>query len=109
MASLSGSSKPIVKVCVHRDCCGRGSERLYEALHRECSAEADIRKTDECFRFCKSGPNIAVSGNVLHHMNERDAVSRVRSEIRHPSKKTDGVGSRAIDDLDDVLDDLFLS
>lgn len=110
MTSLAESPKPskaTIKVCVHRDCCGRGSERLYERLHRECSAEAEVRKTDECFRFCKSGPNVAVNGNVLHHMNERNVVSRVRSELRTPSTKTDGVGTRKMEDLDDVLDDLF--
>ncbi|QQS15757.1 MAG: (2Fe-2S) ferredoxin domain-containing protein [Candidatus Moraniibacteriota bacterium] len=105
---LSAShKKPFVKVCVHRDCCEKGSDRLYAKLSHEVSSdEADIQKTEDCFRFCKKGPNIAVDGNVLHHMNERNVVSRVRSEIRRPSFKKDGIGTRPIDELDDVLDNI---
>lgn len=105
--ALSFLQKPIVKVCVHKDCCGRGSERVYEALRREHLSDIDLQKTDECFRFCKDGPNVAVSGAVLHRVSERSAVSRIRSELRHPSKKTDGVGTRSLNDLDDVLNDLI--
>ncbi len=103
--TLSASSrKPIVKVCVHRDCCERGSQQIYARLEREVSSDMDVRKTDECFRFCKKGPNVAVDGAVLHHMHERNVVSRVRSEVRSPSVKKDGIGTRTIDELDDLLD-----
>jgi NADH:ubiquinone oxidoreductase subunit E len=100
------SSKPIVKVCVHEECRGRGSERIYARLCDECGGEAEIRKTEDCFRLCKIGPNVAVNGNVLHHMRENNAVLRVRSELRSPSIKRDGIGARSLDDLDDVLDHL---
>ena len=106
--SLSLSrKKSLVKVCIHADCCGRGSERIYERLTQAGLPDVDVQKTEDCFRFCKMGPNVAVDGNVLHHMSEKHAVSRVRSEIRFPSVKTDGVGTRAIEELDDVLDNLF--
>lgn len=98
--------KPVVKVCVHKDCCKHGSERVYARLRETCSEEADIRKTDECFRFCSSGPNVTVDGAVLHGVAERDAALRVQNEIRHPSVKKDAVGTRSLDDLDDVLGEL---
>lgn len=107
MASENVRKKALVKVCVHRDCCERGSERIYDLLVQAGLSNAEIQKTEDCFRFCKMGPNVAVDGNVLHHMSEKSAVSRVRSEMRFPSVKTDGVGTRAIEELDDVLDNLF--
>lgn len=106
MESQISPRKPVVKVCVHRDCCEGGSERIYARLAKEASADMDIRKTEDCFRFCKKGPNVAVDGNVLHHMSEANALSRIRSEIRSPSAKKDGIGTRTIDELDDLLDNL---
>lgn len=103
---VSPVSKSVVKVCVHQDCCRRGSERVYARLARDCSSEADIRKTEDCFRWCAKGPNVAVNGNVLHHIREDTAVSRVRFELRSPSIKRDGIGARSLDDLDDVLENL---
>ncbi len=98
--------RPVVKVCVHKDCCEKGSDRIYRRLLREAPPDLDIRKTDECFRFCKKGPNIAVDGKVLHHLSESNVLSRVRSEFRHPSAKKDGIGTRSIDELDDLLDSM---
>jgi predicted thioredoxin/glutaredoxin len=97
-----------VKVCVHATCCMRGSEKIYEELDRGLSGKAEVVKTAECFRFCESGPNVAVDGNVLKGMRPGDAVARVRREMGRPSRKIDGVGSRSIDELDDVLDGLML-
>lgn len=102
----SSSKKPIVKVCIHKDCSRRGSERVYAQLRETCSDEADVRKTDECFRFCASGPNVAVLGAVLHGIAPHDATNRIRNEIRRPSIKKDAVGTRPLDDLDDVLGEL---
>jgi len=99
--------RTLVNVCVHGDCCRKGSERIYERLVQAKLPDVDVRKTEDCFRFCKMGPNVAVDGNVLHHVSEKGAVSRVRSEIWFPSLKTDGVGTRKIEELDDVLDSLF--
>ena len=53
------------------------------------------------------GPNVAVDGNILHHMNPRDAVAHVKEELAHPSKKVHGLGGKTLDDLDSVLDDLI--
>lgn len=106
METPASSLKPHIKVCAHTDCSSRGSDRVYEALRRICSEEMDIRKTPDCFRFCREGINVSVNGQVLHRVREGDAVLRVRREVQHPSKKMDGVGSRSLDDLDDVLDGL---
>lgn len=103
----SPSTKPVVKVCAHTDCSERGSEDVYESLRNACADEADIRKTTDCFRFCRQGVNVAVDGAVLHHVCSRDAVARIRSEIRHPSKNRDAVGTKSLDDLDDVLESLI--
>lgn len=84
----------------------RGSEKIYEKLSREMSGEAEIEQTIECFRFCESGPNVAVNGNVLHRMSPESAVRRVRQEIQKPSRKIDAAGNRSLDDLDDVLKDM---
>ncbi len=100
--------RPKVKVCVHETCCMRGSEKIFQVLHEELSQEADVSKTQECFRFCKSGPNVAVNGNVLKAVHVSDAVSLVRREIRQPSRKLDGVGMRSINDLDDLIDSISL-
>jgi (2Fe-2S) ferredoxin len=68
---------------------------------------ADIATTPNCFRLCQKGSNVAVDGNVLNFVKAADAVRRVQSEIRHPSRKTEGIGLRPIEDLDDVLDNLL--
>lgn len=100
-------ARKIVKVCLHRNCCERGAREVCDALEREIGpGEADVVRSDECFHFCKKGPNVAVDGNVLHFVRPREAVSRVQREIAHPSARRDAVGSRSLDDLDDVLDDL---
>jgi NADH:ubiquinone oxidoreductase subunit E len=85
----------------------RGSEQIYENLKRELGHdEAAVSTTGDCFRFCESGPNVAVNGNVLHRMRPGDAARRIRQEIRRPSRRIDGVGTRSLDDLDNVLKDL---
>lgn len=100
--------KARVKVCVHVDCCMRGSEKVYEKLARDLGDTVDIGKTMDCFRFCKIGPNVSVNGSLLHGVRLNDATSRVKKEIDHPSRKVDGAGTKSIDELDDVLDGLFL-
>lgn len=100
--------KAKIRVCVNVNCCARGSEKVYDALQKEMGSEAEIVKTPDCFRFCKIGPNVSVNGNVLHGVGMSGAVSRVRREIKDPSRKVDGLGMKSIDELDDVLDNLFL-
>jgi hypothetical protein len=86
----------------------RGSEKIYETLTRDLAETVDVGKTIDCFRFCKSGPNVSVNGTVLQGMHLNDATSRVKQEIVKPSRKIEGIGTKSIDELDDVLDDLFL-
>lgn len=103
------SSKKIrVKVCVHETCCMRGSEKIYEKLTADLAETVEVGKTVDCFRFCKSGPNVSVNGTILHGMRLSDATDRVNREIAKPSRKIEGAGTKSIDELDDVLDNLFL-
>lgn len=96
-----------VRVCVHKTCCLRGSEGIYDRLAAGLSNIAEVTKTDECFRLCESGPNVAVNGAVISGVHQDDALSRVRREIVRPARKIDGVGTRSLDELDDVLEGLF--
>lgn len=111
MSSISPhqSRKKRIRVCINVNCCSRGSEKVYTELKQHLDdATHEVYMSEDCFRFCKSGPNVSVEGNVLHDMRPETAVKRVQKEIEHPSKKIDGLGSRSIDELDDVLEDLFL-
>lgn len=100
--------KARIKVCVHKTCCMRGSEKIYDKLVQDMGDTADVGKTIDCFRFCKSGPNVSVNGTILQGMHLSDATSRVKREILKPSRKVEGAGTKSIDELDDVLDSLFL-
>jgi NADH:ubiquinone oxidoreductase subunit E len=95
-----------VKVCCSGKCAGRGSERVFVTLEREGGDDMIIEKTTNCFGYCAMGPNVAVDGNILHHLNPGDAITRVRREITHPSPKIHGLGGKTLDDLDSILDDL---
>ena len=100
--------RPRVRVCVNVNCAERGSQGVCDALKQSPELrDTDIATTPDCFRFCKQGPNVAVNGNVLHDMRPSDAVRRVKKEIAYPSRKLNGAGTRSIDDLDDVLDNLL--
>jgi NADH:ubiquinone oxidoreductase subunit E len=92
-----------VKVCININCCQNGSEKVYDALTAKGDIDAEVVKTPDCFRFCKQGPNVAVDGHVLHHVNPSNAVRRVQNEMSHPSVKKDAIGTRSIDELDDFL------
>lgn len=100
-------ARHIIKVCCSGKCKGRGNERVFAALERECATEGTIEKTDECMGYCGMGPNVAVDGNILHELHPEDAAKRVREELAHPSPKVHGLGTKTVDDLDSVLDDLF--
>ena len=92
--------------CVSGKCKGRGADAVFSVLERECTGEGKVSRTTECMGYCGLGPNVAVDGNSLHHMNPHDAVSRVKREIAHPSPKEHGHGSKTLDDLDSFLDTL---
>lgn len=101
-------ARKIVKVCVSESCCQRGSRSVFDVLERDPNLEADVSVSQDCFRFCKKGPNVAVDGNVIHFVRPSEAARRVRQEITHPSPRVDVLGMRSIDDLDTVLDNLDL-
>jgi len=96
----------VIKVCCSGKCKGRGSERVFSVLERDCSHEASVEKTTECMGYCGMGPNVAVNGNILHHLHPDDAAKRTSEEMDCPSPKAHGLGTKTIDDLDSVLDSL---
>ena len=101
------SGQATIKVCVHKDCCQKGSEDVYLALKDGLSKEeAVVLKVDDCFNFCEEGPNIALNDNILKGVRPFTAVEQVRAELNNPSCKADGLGSRPLDDLDYVLDSI---
>lgn len=96
-----------IKVCIHKDCCQKGSEQVYQNLKEGLGKdEAVVLKMDECFNFCEEGPNIAINDNIVRGVKPFTAVEQVRQELNDPSCKADGLGSRPLDDLDHVLDSL---
>jgi NADH:ubiquinone oxidoreductase subunit E len=100
-------SQATIKVCVHKDCLKRGSEDVYLALRDGLpKEEALVLKVDDCFSFCEEGPNIALNDNILRGVRPFTAVEQVRAELENPTCKADGLGSRSLDDLDDVLDSI---
>lgn len=100
-------ARATVKVCLHRKCVERGGEDVYNNLKEGLGKdEALVLPIKECFGFCQFGPNIAINDNIVSGVKPFLAVERVRQELRDPSCKADGLGSRTIDDLDSVLDDI---
>lgn len=100
-------SRATIKVCLHQDCRLKGSEEVYQNLKEGLSPEeAIVLETDTCFNYCSEGPNIALNDNILKGVRPFSAVEQVRAELENPSCKADGLGSRPLDDLDDVLDNL---
>jgi NADH:ubiquinone oxidoreductase subunit E len=105
---IESKKRARVMVCINESCCKRGAEKIFAKLSQGLVEVADVEMTPDCFRLCKSGPNTSVNGKVLQGLRESDAITRVRREIEHPSQKVDGAGTRSLDELDDVLDGLFL-
>ncbi len=100
-------SKATIKVCVHKDCCMRGSEQVYENLIDAFSKEeATILKVDDCMSMCALGPNIALNDNIVTGIKPFSAVEQVKAELADPSCKADGLGNRPIGELDALLDDI---
>jgi len=96
-----------IKVCLHEKCCQKGAEDIYknlkEALTKE---EAVVLPVYECFGFCKDGSNIAINDNIVKGVRPFTAVELVRRELDNPSCKADGLGSKSIDTLDDILENI---
>lgn len=100
-------TRATIKVCLHRDCCQRGAEQVYANLKEGLTKEeALVLPVYECFNFCKEGPNIAINDNIVKGVKPFLAVEIVRQELRDPSCRADGLGSKSIDTLDAVLEDI---
>lgn len=107
MEEKKAPSQATIKVCIHKDCCLRGSEEVYHNLKEGLSKdEAVVLKVDTCFSFCEEGPNIALNDNILKGVRPFTAVEQVRAELENPSCKADGLGARPLDDLDDIIDSI---
>lgn len=99
--------KTHIRVCTHETCCKRGSRKIYDVLKRSLNeTEHDIATTNDCFRFCNSGPNVAVNGCLLNSVNPTTVVSRIRKALSEKTVKREAIGTRSIDELDDALDEL---
>mgnify|MGYP003407570114 CR=1 FL=1 len=97
-----------IKVCFEESCCQRGAENILLALKQGfASEEALVMKSPRCLSGCKEGSNIAVNDNIIKGVKPVSVVETVRAELKNPSCKADGIGSRSIDDLDSVLDDII--
>lgn len=100
--------KSQIRVCVNVNCCQRGSKDVAAVLQEAFTDdEAEIFITENCFRFCKSGPNVAVNGAILNHVHPSDAEKRVRKAITTKSVKKEAVGTRPLDELDAALDEML--
>lgn len=100
--------KSQVRVCVNVNCCQRGSQKVADVLRESFTEdEAEITVSNDCFRFCKSGPNVAVNGAILHHMHPSDAERRVRKTFVSKTVKKEAVGMRPLNELDAALDEMM--
>lgn len=103
----SAPSRATIKVCLGKKCCARGGEDIFRVLKDSFAPEeAVILPVRECFGCCEDGPNIAVNDNIMRGVKPISVAEDVRAALDDPSCKADGLGSRSIDDLDDVLDSL---
>lgn len=101
--------KSQIRVCVNVNCCQRGSQALAKSLKEAFpdNHETEVIASESCFRFCKSGPNVAVNGALLHHMNPGQAVTRVRQALTKKAVKKEAIGTRPLDELDAALDEMM--
>ncbi len=99
-------SKATIKVCMHKDCCQKGSRDLYENLRDALQDESTVLTVDDCMGMCALGPNIALNDNIVTGVKPFAAVEQVRAELADPSCKADGLGSKSIETLDQFLEDI---
>ncbi len=101
-------SRATLKVCLQENCCQKGARNVFTALKQGFAPEeALVIESSRCLSGCKEGPNIAVNDNIIKGVRPISVVETVRSELKNPSCKADGLGSRSIDDLEDVLSDIL--
>ena len=102
-----GFGQATIKVCLHEKCRRKGAEEIFANLKEGLAKEeAIVLPVRECLGYCSEGPNIAINDNIVKGVKPFLAVETVRQELRDPSCKADGLGSKSLDDLDDVLDDI---
>lgn len=99
---------PIVKICTDTKCERRGSRGITQKLQAELHEQAVVVPCDTCMSGCKWGVNGSVNGQRVSEMNSENAVSKVREELKNPSIKSDGIGTKSLDELDTVLDQMFV-
>lgn len=96
-----------IKVCLNTKCLKKGGAEIFANLKEGLTKEeALILPVYECFGYCKDGPNIALNDNILKGVRPFTVVEHVRRELDNPSCKADGLGSKSIDALDSILDDI---
>ena len=96
-----------IKVCLNNKCLQKGGAEIFANLKEGLTKEeALILPVYECFGYCKAGPNIALNDNILKGVRPFTVVEQVRRELDNPSCKADGLGSKSLDALDAVLDDI---
>ncbi len=106
--SSKKDTRATIKVCLEPSCCQRGAENVHTALKQGFAPEeALVIRSPRCLSGCQDGPNIAVNDNIIKGVQPVTVVETVRAELRNPSCKADGIGSRSIDELDSVLDDIL--
>lgn len=98
-------ARATIKVCLGEKCRRKGADEIYTNLKEGLGKdEALILPVKECFGYCAEGPTIAINDNVVKGIKPFLAIEQVREELADPSCKADGLGSKNIDALDDVLD-----
>src|SRR6185369_14798870 len=100
-------TRATIKVCMHKDCASRGSEEVYKNLKEGLTKEEAIVLTvDDCFHCCELGPNIVINDNIVKGVKPFLTVEMVRQELRDPSCRADGLGSKGIEELDSVIEEM---
>lgn len=97
----------MIRVCLGKKCILRGGSDIYKNLKEGLATEeALVLPVQECFGYCSEGPNIAINDNIVKGIRPFMAVEQVRAALEDTSCKADGLGSKPIDQLDDVLEDI---
>ncbi|MFZ3032070.1 MAG: NAD(P)H-dependent oxidoreductase subunit E [Candidatus Moraniibacteriota bacterium] len=101
-------ARATIKVCLRPNCCQKGAQNVFVALKQGFAPEeALVIESPRCLSGCEDGPNIAVNDNIIKGVQPISVVETVRAELKNPSCKADGIGSRSIDDLESVLADIL--
>jgi|GEM_PF-6685944 len=103
-------TRSTIKVCLKDHCRQKGGENVFTALRGGFAPEeAHVIESPRCLSGCQDGPNIAVNDNIIKGVSPISVVETVRKELKNPSCKADGIGSRSIKELDTILEDLLSS